>query len=550
MKYKLLWALALLLLVCGIALYLTARYADRLVDPYVRSLLEQKKPMNHRIDYRRIRVNLISRLISIKDVRIYPDSSLVKGENIWIEMSVGLIKLTDFGIKDMLLNKSLRISDLIFLKPQVNLHLPLEVNAKTVDKVIADTAVMARSPLLTHISLDRIILSGGSFRLIRNDVILASSEDISLMAREINLVRNSKDEPIGYTYGELKFVLSNIALHSETGLYNMSLDKFSVNKLDSSIVLNGFRMKPKYDKKEFYTNLEFTTERFDVEINRIEIGRIGFKRLIDGKPLQISKIQIDGLIADIYKNKNLPFNLNKFPLFYNESFLKISMPLQIDTIDVINSSILYNELAEGRTDVGLIRLDEFSGQSYNLTNNPGADTIENVMKFNIQAMVMGEGSMNVELVMPLEGNLRRLECSGSVGAMQLSPLNAMLEPSINIKFNAGKVNRMTFSFTGDDNTSKGWMEFLYNDVDVVLLKKDPGKEWGFVSLLANKMTHSNNPPPGKTDYKSVEIGCERDKNKGMINFVWRTIQSGMIRTILPVSKYEINRRQKQDRKAK
>ena len=161
-----------------------------------------------------------------------------------------------------------------------------------------------------------------------------------------------------------------------------------------------------------------------------------------------------------------------------------------------------------------------------------------------QARIMGEGPMNLELILPLEGNLRTLECRGSVGAMKLSPLNAMLEPSINIKFNEGKVNRMTFYFTGNDNISSGWMEFLYSDLDVVLLKKEPEKEWGFVSMLANTMALSNNPAPGKA-LKSVSIGCERDKNKGLINYVWRTIQSGMVHTILPLKKYEIRQTQQQ-----
>ncbi|NTV83539.1 MAG: hypothetical protein HGA23_04470, partial [Bacteroidales bacterium] len=419
MKYKLLWAFALLLLICGIALFLTARYADRIVDPYVRSLLEQSKPMNHRIDYRRIRVNLISSLINVKDVRIYPDSSLVKDENLWMEVSVDLIKLTDFGIKDLLLHKTLRVGDFILLKPEVNVHMPLKVNRKTIDDVSEDTVTVKKALLLTNISLNRMIISGGSFRLIQNDVLLASSDEIGLLAREINLVKNSQDEPVGYTYGDVKITLSNIALHSETGFYEMSLDKFSIDKVDSTILLSGFKMKPKFDKKEFTTKLEFQTERFDVEIKSIEIGGIGYRRLLDGLPLQISKVLIDGVNADIFKDKNIPFDINKFPMFYNESFLKISIPLIIDTVSVTNSELLYNELADGRMEPGLIRLEQFNLQSYNLTNQPEADSIENVMKFYAQAMIMGEGPMNLELVMPLEGNLRQVECSGSVGAMQL-----------------------------------------------------------------------------------------------------------------------------------
>jgi len=85
------------------------------------------------------------------------------------------------------------------------------------------------------------------------------------------------------------------------------------------------------------------------------------------------------------------------------------------------------------------------------------------------------------------------------------------------------------------------MEFLYKDLDVALLKKDPDKERGFISALVNTVALSDNPAPGK-DLKIVEIGYERDKNKGIINYLWKTIQSGMTRTILPQKKYQINRK--------
>ena len=394
------------------------------------------------------------------------------------------------------------------------------------------------------------LISGGSFRLIRNDATLASTNEINFVARDINLVRNSKDEPVGYTYGDVNIALSNIKLRSETGMYDMSLGKFSVNKQDSSVHLENFVMKPKYDKKEFTKKLEYQTERFDISIHNIDIERIGYRRVLDAKPLEIARIFIDGIYADIYKDKNIPFDPNKFPLFFNESLLKLPLPIDLDTVAVTNSTLLYNELANGRTEPGLIRLDNFALQIYDLTTHPEDDTLENKMQADVQANIMGEGPMNVSVIFPLEGSLRRVECSGSVGAMHLAPLNAMLEPSMNIKFNGGTVTRMTFSFSGDENTSNGWMEFLYKDLDVVILKKEEKSESGLLSFLANTVANSNNPAPGKAQIKSVEIGTDRDKNRGPVNFIWKTIQSGMVRTILPINKYAIKQKPEPQKKSK
>jgi hypothetical protein len=526
------------------AVFFLGRYTDRVIDPYVRSLLNETKPMGHVIEYKKIRVNLFRHFIIIKDVRMYPDTSQTR-KGLRLELNVKEIRLTGFSIWQVLRHKNLRIKDLVVENPEVKLTLPDQAE-QVVQAVRKGKPARQGAPLLTRISLEKIVFSGGSFQLIRDSLILATSHNINLLAESIALARNTMEEPIGYTYGEIRLSLSDISLYSKTGLYDMDLDGVSFRKSDSTIMLTGFSMIPKYDKKEFSKKLKFQNDRFDVKIGEVKIRGIGIQRFLAGKPLEIAAVEIDSIDADIYRDKNVQFNFSKFPPFYNESFLKIPVPLQIDTVEVTNSKLLYGELTAGHPKAGTILLEKFSAQSYNLGNQPVKGTEKPVMKFNVQALVMGEGPMKAELILPLEGNLRDIQCSGSVGAMQLKPLNDMLEPAIGIRFQGGSVTRMTFAFTGNDNLSKGWMEFLYKDIDVSLVKKKPDKEWGFVSALANWVAVSNNPSaPGK-DPKIVEIGFERDKNKGLINYVWKTIQSGMVRTIIPTGKHTI--KAKKDKK--
>ncbi len=472
---KLLIGIIILIVLIATLLILAGVYTDRIIDPYVRSLLEQNKPMNHRIEYKKIKVNLFRQLIKIKDVRMSPVPELNKDENIWMEVTVSTIRLTKFDIRKVLFDKALSIGDIDILQPEVIVHLPLNPPEEIIDSVQGDRAERAKKQALKSISLERFLISGGSFKLIQNNVILASSPAISFIAEHINLIKNNADEPIGYTYDKMKLALSDIILHSESGLYDMSVDGFAANKEDSTIMLHGFRVIPKYDKKEFSGKLQFQTDRFDLVIGKIELAGIGIEQLIKGEPLRISAIRLDSLDADIYRDKNVAFNINRFPPFYNESFMKIGLPLYIDTVMVSNSKILYNELAEGRQTAGEILLDNFNLSSYGLTNQLSDSTRIHEMRFFINAKVMSEGPMNVELVLPLEGNMHDFEITGSVGAMKLSPLNGMVEPSMNMNFKEGKLNRMTFYFSANDYSSKGWMEFLYQDLDVILLKKDPGK---------------------------------------------------------------------------
>jgi hypothetical protein len=207
-------------------------------------------------------------------------------------------------------------------------------------------------------------------------------------------------------------------------------------------------MIPKYDKKEFAKHQQFQGERMDVKVGRVDVERIGFKRLLAGQPLHISNIRIDSVDGDFYRNKNVPVDLNKFPLFYNESFMKIGIPLRLDTVMVTNSKILYNEMAEGKTAVGEITLNDFSVNTYRIANYVVDSTIKNEMIVFVNAKIMNEGYLNVELDLPLEGDLRTFRCKGSLGTMKLFPVNGMLEPALNMIFKGGTLTRMTFDFTG------------------------------------------------------------------------------------------------------
>jgi hypothetical protein len=511
------------------------------IDPYVRSLLEHTKPMGHKISYDKIRVNLFQRSIILKDVKMYPDSSLTEND-LRFNISVKEVRLTGFRIREMLFHKTLIIDDFLVQKPDIIVTLPLEPKEVITDVKENEEAPKKSSQLLTKIMLSKITLSDGSFKLVKNDVILASSPDIDILAVNVKLEKNSKDEPIGFEYGDYTITLKTIDLHSETSLYTITLDKFEANKLGYSIVFSGLTVAPRYDKKEFFQKVQFQTDRFDMKIKEISIKHTGLWRILKDEPLEITMLEIDSLDADIYRDKNVAFNFNRFPPFYNESFMKIPMALIIDTAKVTNSRIIYGELAAGHPKAGTIRLDNFELQIYNLTNQVEQDTAFNVMDVFIQAKVMGEGNLKAEIVLPLEGNMHDFTCSGSVGRMKLAPLNDMLEPSMNIVFNGGNVDRMTFAFSANDDVSSGWMEFLYSNLDVALLKKDPEKQWGFISTLANTMTLSNNPVGDKAP-KIVSVGYERDKNKGIINYVWKTIQSGMLHTILPTSKFQINKKE-------
>lgn len=522
----------------AVLIFIGSYYTDRLFEPFLADFLEKNQPLKHQITYEKLRVNLASRQIKIIGIQMTPDTALSRDENVWMDISVSSLKLTDFSIRNFLFHKQLMIGDLEFIKPSVTLHLP----EKHPDQIRAAAAESSAKKInlasFNGLSLKNILLEHGEFKLYQETALIASSDDLDFSALDITIERGAEAREIIMNYGESSLIIKNLAWMAASSLYDIRVGELQITNADSTVLIHNITISPKHSKTEFSGMLDFQNDRFDLKVGKVSISGIGYKQWLGGQPAVISNLLVEHLDADIYRDKNVAFNYNKYPLFYNEAFLRIPIPLVIDTFSILNSTIQYGEMSEGHTEPGIIRLEEFSAHAEDLRNFPDTAGARMAMLLKVKARVMGEGPLNVELDLPLEGNLRKFRCRGSVGAMELSPLNSMLEPAINMRFDAGKLTRMTFDFTANDDVSNGWMEFLYQDLDVVILKKNPEKQWGFLTRLANTAVLTNNPPPGKKE-KSVEIGYERNKNKGIINYIWKTIQSGLVRTIIPINKYQL-----------
>lgn len=183
-KILLYFFLALVAIIIALFILL-GRYTDRVIDPYVRSLLESTRPMGHKIEYKRIRVNLFQKDIILKEVRMYPDSSLTEND-LRFEITVKNIRLTGFKIREMLFDKTLTIDNFLVANPEVVVMLPLD-QKEVIEDVKKDEAPKKSSQLLKKILLKEITLSDGSFTMMRNGEVIASSPSINIEAQEINL---------------------------------------------------------------------------------------------------------------------------------------------------------------------------------------------------------------------------------------------------------------------------------------------------------------------------------------------------------------------------
>jgi hypothetical protein len=85
--------------------------------------------------------------------------------------------------------------------------------------------------------------------------------------------------------------------------------------------------------------------------------------------------------------------------------------------------------------------------------------------------------------------------------------------------------------SASDNRAEGSITFLYKGLRMNLKSKDQtawGKiKTGLINFVANDIVVPDNNPSLKGITRTGVIYFERDKEKGFINFVWKSILSGL-----------------------
>jgi len=188
----------------------------------------------------------------------------------------------------------------------------------------------------------------------------------------------------------------------------------------------------------------------------------------------------------------------------------------------------------------------------NITNDPEKLKKNKSMKIYSTSMLMNKGLLKAKIFLPLTGKIDTFSFSGSLGYMKMEKLNSIVIPNASLKIKTGIIENVSFSANANNDYAKGRMEFLYKDLDVDILKTIDGgeiKEKKILSYLANKIIKKSNPIGDKPP-RIAEMYFERDKNKGILNYIWKTVFSGIKATTSPGKKHIVDDSKKHSKKKK
>ncbi len=440
------------------------------------------------------------------------------------------VNMTGIDLERAYLQKNFTVRNASINNPQVKLtsyNEPGRESKKIDPKDVLDQLL---SKNLKFLNLKNADFNNASFQLIyandtkRRDLVL---NQISGKVRNFNLNEKSRkiDSRLFYA-DDIDLRIKNYTYPLPDSLYTFKAKEIGVSLAQSRVYLDSVVVLPKYGKYQFANRLGYEKDRIEFSARLIELKRFNFRDFILKDIVNAGVININHFNVKNFRDKRLPFPKSQQSLMPQSMIRDFGTPLKIGQLNLAYGKITYEEIVEDGQKPGEIKFTNVSANIKNITNMPSAWKKNDLLSLDAEAYLMGKGKIAAQMRTNISNKQNKFTFSGTISPMDLRTVNPMLENVAYVSVKSGYNDRLDFAFNGNEDFAVGEMKFRYNDLKISVIKKKTGDKGGFASFLANTFIINNKNPAGK-NLRVGEIYFERDKQKSMFNYLWKSLLSGI-----------------------
>jgi hypothetical protein len=510
---------------------------SRIISQKVVQILEDQNVENLHVSIEKTKFSLFDRSLVFNGVHISPnDSAMLKLQNNKLDkkslhkISISRLKFKGIHLMPLLFSKHLNINKLI-------IDDPLYQHFTNDEK---DTSKGAKKPLkLDSIRIEE--LKGFQLDIIKVtnlkvQVIDAINKDISFENKPLDFeVSGFKLEEIAAYYFKLVpvedvFEMTRIKVEFPKIKYLFSIDALKYHFGEDHLQISNLKYKPTVNKLTLANSYIYNTDVYDLNIKEIKIYAIDFEKILSNKGLFIDSIQLSQLNMEIYKDKRKPFDLNKRPKLPHEKLKTLKMPFLIHKISANDSELIYEEKLEHKDVLMKVTMKDLNINMFNVTSVK--EYRNTPLKIDLNTQLMGKANLNVDMLLPLADDQNTFFFSGYLGPSKMTSFDSAAIPALGLNVLNGQIENISFQGSANNFTSKGSMKMLYHDLEAEVFKKKTAEKNDFLSWSVKNLVHKSNPG-NNGEVREATMKFERVMYKGFGNFLWKTLQNGIVNSIAP-----------------
>jgi len=549
-KYKLLkWIggiVAILILIVGsAALYFSAKWKPLLTEKIKDGVYSGSHKL-YRIDFKDIRLNLITGSAVLDSVTLTPDTIVfnqlkklnLAPDNLF-QIKLARLQLSRIGVLKAYFKKRITMNSIIMERPSINV-----IHYKVVKKIdtVADKRSLydqiSKSLKSIHVKAIKIIDADFDYINGATSKPLNSIKHLSINVKDLLVDSLSQyDTTRFYNTKDINFELTGYRSTGKDKMYTIKIDTVSGSVKNKTIRIKGLQMIPLYPDLTFTRKYKYGKDRYDLKFNEIAFNGVDFTKLSSEGALQARSLSMGSAKAGIFVNRELPAppNFDKSYNFPHIALKRLPIEAIIDSVKLSNIDIAYTEYNPITQKRGTVYFQNLSGNILNVTNDSLQLVKDNHAVAKLTALVMKTSRINITLNFNLTDKNASFSYKGNVAPMDMVVLNPMTKNMGLVEIESGQMQRTDFDIQANVKGASGIVHFYYKDLKIKLLKEGEnggiGKKKGFLSFLANSLLIEDANPSKGAAPRTARITFERTPAASFFNLLWKGVFIGMRETV-------------------
>lgn len=323
-------------------------------------------------------------------------------------------------------------------------------------------------------------------------------------------------------------------------LYEFRADKLKYSFIDNSFIIDSISIKPTLGVKEYFKYFGYQTDRFNVYCSQIVGSGFNIDKYVENNTYLIDKIDLFEVSTTIFRDKTYEFKHGIEKLMPTELIMKIQPSFLIDSLEIHDSRIVYGEYVNKSSEPGEVTFEDFNLTASNITNISSNIQSNSSLDINFNTRLMGQPKLTAELNIPLD-KTNKFSFNGHTEEMDFGIFNSMTQNLFGISVIRGKGSFDINNVVANDSISRGFLTFKYKKLRIALYDREKaalnrGVASPFFNFLVNDLLIKSNNPHFFGSTRKGLVYFERDEERSFLNYIWKSLVSGMMSTMWHNSK--------------
>ena len=303
--------------------------------------------------------------------------------------------------------------------------------------------------------------------------------------------------------------------------YNTNYDKYT-----RMLSADSFAYQPVKDQQSFINESPWQSDYITAKTGAISFGPFDIEKYIRDTVMDMGVLNVDDGRLTVFRDKRLPRKPGIVRPLPSEQLKEIPLHLQIDTMNVNNSHVDYEEFNEKTNEAGKITVADLNGRITRVRNHNlhHSDSLHLVASAFIADSIFTKLNVKQSYTDSLGGFLMTVQ----MGRANLALINPVLRALASAELKSGRLDTLSMRVVGREELAFGEIKMSYHNLKVLVLKKG-GRKRPLLSGIQNFF--ANTLIKNESNEKGSRIFIRRQKDRSAINYLVKITLNGITNTI-------------------